>query len=175
MSRFDSSTGTLLYLPEAACLAGADDVLRPLAAANVRIETSEFHNPMAWLDDGHTGTFLRLLPFNPSAPERLSWGGINWDDESQTQAVLEVAESLALRTRNRWYALCQYQGWDEECTAVTEAASLEEFRELLRETERPRRRGRHRDTPPPKRHPKECRVYKVRGPTWAQPHSSADT
>lgn len=168
MSRYDSSTGTLLYLPDAACLAGADDVQRLLAAANVRVEEDEFHNPIAWLDVGHTGAFLRLLPFNPSAPERLGWGGINWDDESQSQAVLDVAESLALRTPNRWYALSQYQGWDEQCTAVTEVASFEEFRALLRETEPSQRRGQHRDNPP-RTHPRECHVYRVRGPAWSPP------
>lgn len=69
-----------------------------------------------------------------------------------------------MRTVNRWYALCDYQGWDDECTQVTEVPSFEGFRALLQETaSRGVRKGRNRDLRH-RVHPAECHVYKVQAP-----------
>ena len=80
--------------------------------------------------------------------------------------MLHVAESLALRTQNRWFALCDYQGCEDHCAEVVEVASFAEFRSLLAETSaRGARAGRHRDGAS-RVHPAGCRVYKVHGPPW---------
>lgn len=167
MSRWDSSTGTLLFWPDRSCLDGAAAVLQALDPHRIRVLDEDWHNPMEWLDPKGQGVFIRLVPLTPfSDDDALGWGGIDWDTPEKAEAVLHVAESLALRTRNRWFALCDYQGWEDDCTEVVEVASFAEFRSLLAQTSaRGARAGRHRDDQE-RQHPVECHVYKVHGPPW---------
>ena len=96
MSRWDSSTGTLLFWPDRACLREAKGLLSLLPPARIRVSDDDWHNPIAWLDPHSRGAFLRLMPLTPfSDADELGWGPIDWDNAGQAEAVLAVAEGLA--------------------------------------------------------------------------------
>jgi hypothetical protein len=81
-----------------------------LGEVSIRVAQGEWNNPIAWLDKGK-GAFLRLQAHHPRAPQWPDLGGIDWDNAEQADAVLGPAEALARRTYNRWYAVCDYEGW----------------------------------------------------------------
>lgn len=126
MSRWGDSTGTILYWPDRAATVGADDVLSSLAEVSIRLAHADWNNPVAWLGGG-SGVFIRLQAHHPRAPQQPHWGGVDWGRSEQAESVLHVAETLALRTRNRWYALCDYEGWDDACTRVVDVPSFDAF------------------------------------------------
>ncbi len=168
MSRWDSSTGTLLYLPDRSCTKDASGILAALGRAALEVVKDDvWHNPIEWLDARHQGVFIRVLPIKQDRyGVWRGWGGIYWDNAAQVEALLSVAESLTMRTVNRWYALCDYEGWDDECTQTTEVPSFEDFRALLKEMSPRAVRAGPKRGKPERLHPAECHVYRVHGPPW---------
>ncbi|HVF75428.1 MAG TPA: hypothetical protein VM938_10300 [Acidimicrobiales bacterium] len=159
MTYWGSSAGTLLFLPDPACALDVED-LAILAAGNVQVVANDdyWHNPMAWFDSRGDGLFLRLSRVPPHYGD-----GIRWGDREQEDAVLHVAERATLRSRRRWYALCEYGGWDEECRDMCEHPTFEDFRDELRRLEEQRlhAKPRHQTWGPP-----DCVIHKVHGPPW---------
>lgn len=157
MSRYDDSTGTLLYFPDAAASALTDAERGVLQKAGLQLLDQDpryVNNPLAWLDATGTGLVLRLYD---------AWGGLNWDDPDQIEAVWTVAEAACLRSRNRWYALCNYQGYEDECREVREHADFASIRsEMARLNERRQSKKKMLRVISPD----ECVVHKVWGPPW---------
>ncbi len=156
--RYDA-TSTLLYIPEASCLEASDKLIDALHSASLQVETAASPNPIAWLDRSHTGVFLRLHQ-SPVSRRRREGEGVEWEDDDQADAVLALAEALALRTKDRWYALFQNDGRDEECTEVLNVSSFEAFRALLQEREQ---------SPRPQRPPPACSPHRGQGVQGARP------
>src|SRR5687768_3285629 len=128
------SSATLLYLPDRQSSTPTDEDRARLAAANVAVATGDdWHNPIAWLDSHGRGCTLHLVQTEPHRPERLRPGDISWTDHDRVEAVLWLAETLALRSRNRWYALCAYDGFSAECLPTREHPTFEAFRGALPE------------------------------------------
>ena len=162
------SSGTLLYLPDGQSSAPTDEDCAQLALKNVSVTRhGDWHNPIEWLDAHGRGCTLRLVGTEPHQPERLLWAEIGWDDQDRIEAVLWLAETLALRSRNRWYAICAYDGFSAECRPTREHPTFEAFRlalpELIIEQ--------HQPAPGPQQgvwpeSDDRCVVHKVWGPAW---------
>lgn len=91
VSRYDGSTGTLIHLPDLSAVQDADGLYR--AGLKV-IDDDLWNNPLAWLQ-GPKGTVVRIMRADLRSPGYATWGGIDWQNESQREAVLSFAEAAA--------------------------------------------------------------------------------
>lgn len=162
------SSATLLYLPDRRASTPTDEDCELLAAHHVAVARGDdWHNPIAWLDSHGRGCTLHLVRTEPNSPTVYVRGDISWDDQHRVEAVLWLAETLALRSRNRWYAICAYDGFSAECRPTREHQTFEEFRralpELIVEQNSPGP-GPHQGVWPDS--DDRCVVHKVWGPTW---------